>query len=68
MAMPTKPSEVWVALEAKTPLELTQLQFENNIKKQMRFEYTPPIFVRGSWFVFYIVDILLDPDFDEFRV
>ena len=64
----SKFSEVLVSLSAKTERELTRLQFENNISKSARFEYTAPIFVKGKWVTWYSSDLMLDPDFEEFRL
>ena len=68
MPLASKPSEVQVSLSAKTELELTRLQFENNLKKGRMFSYTPPTFQKGRWVCWYVTDLLNDPDFEEFRV
>ena len=68
MAFANKMSEVLVALSAKTERELTRLQFENNIKKHRRFEYSTPSFVKGKWVTWYSTDLMIDPDFEEFRL
>jgi len=64
----SKPSEVLVSLSAKTEAALTRKQFENNLRKGMRFIYSTPTFQKNKWVTWYTVDLLNDPDFEEFRI
>ena len=68
MPLASKPSEVLVSLEAKTPEELTRLMFETNLRKGGMFSYSAPTFQKGKWVTWYTNDLMTDPDFEEFRV